>query len=198
MRSFVVAGTTGAIPRIVLAVLLLGGCFPAGSGNGDGGGSVGYSGPTLEVTINGVHFGPAAPSAGAFVDLVATHDPLTGSSTGASFRLGASVGAAGCQLAFDRYGDGVTLGTGQYTVTSQQGATTPDGTVYATTAERFSTPAGGAGCSGSGCDGAAFVLSALDGTHATGYFMGNIVADSGAGEASVVCSFWIPTRTYQP
>lgn len=186
------------VSTLVAAAIFSAGCFPAGSGGSDGGASHGYSGPTLELTVNGVHFGPAAPDPGAAADLVTSRDPLTGRSTGASFRLAASIGSAGCALAFDRYGDGATLGAGQYTVASQQGATTLDGTVYPTTAERFSTPAGGASCSGSGCDGAALVLGAVDATHATGYFMGSIVADSGAGQASVVCSFWVPSRSYQP
>jgi hypothetical protein len=193
--SVINTNTIGATFWIVFAA----GCFPTTNGGSDGGGGGGgFAGPTLELTVNGVHFGPATPDPGAAADLVTSHDPITGRSTGASFRLSATIGTAGCALAFDRYGDGVTLGAGQYTVASQQGATTLDGTVYPTTAERFSTPEGGAGCSGSGCDGAAFALNAVDATHATGYFMGTIVADSGAGQASVVCSFWVPTRSYQP
>ena len=187
--------TTGAI--FWIAVFFAAGCFPA-TGAGSDGGTVGYSAPTLEVTVNGVHFGPAAPDAGAYADLVTMRDPTTGQTTGASFRLSATIGTAGCALAFDRFGNGVTLGVGQYTVASQQGATTLDGTVYPTTAERFSTPEGGAGCTGSGCDGAAFVLSAADATHATGYFMGTITADSGAGQASAICSFYVPMRSFVP
>ncbi|MCA1665394.1 MAG: hypothetical protein LC659_14210, partial [Myxococcales bacterium] len=87
---------------------------------------------------------------------------------------------------------------GQYTVQSMQGGSTLDGTVYPTTAERIATPEGGAGCTGSSCDGAAFVLSAIDAQHASGYFMGTVSADSGAGDAPVVCSFWLTTRTYTP
>ena len=55
-----------------------------------------------------------------------------------------------------------------------QGASTLDGTVYPTTAERIATPEGGAGCTGSDCDGAAFVLSAVDAQHASGYFQGTV------------------------
>ena len=62
-----------------------------------------------------------------------------------------------------------------------QGGSTLDGTVYPTTGERIATPEGGAGCSGSACDDAAFVLSAVDATHVTGYFMGTVTSDSGAG-----------------
>jgi hypothetical protein len=179
-------------------VLFCGGCFPQGTdGGSDGGTSFGFTAPTLEVTISGVHFGPTAPDPGAFVDLVTTRDG-GGKPTSASFRLSATIGQAGCALAFDRFGDNATIGVGQYTVQSMQGASTLDGTVYPTAGERIATPEGGAGCTGSSCDGAAFVLSAIDAQHATGYFMGTVDADSGAGQADVVCTFWLTTRTYTP
>jgi hypothetical protein len=173
------------------------GCWPTDAPSSDDGGVVGYAAPTLELTVNGVHFGPGAPDPGAYADLVVMRDG-NGMPAGGSFRLGASLGNAGCALAFDRFGRGTTLGVGQYTVQSMQGAFTLDGTVYPTTAERVSTPEGGAGCTGTQCDNAAFVLSAVDAKHATGYFRGTVTADSGAGEAEVVCSFWVPMRTYTP
>ena len=163
----------------------------------DGGSSGAFSAPTLELTVSGVHFGPTAPDPGAFVDLVTTRDG-GGKPTMSSFRMSASIGNAGCALSFDRFGNGGTIGVGQYTVQSMQGSSTLDGTVYPTTAERIATPEGGAGCTGSSCDGAAFVLSAVDAQHASGYFMGTVSADSGAGDAPVVCSFWLTTRTYTP
>lgn len=183
---------------LLLGAVAAGGCFPAGADGADGGGQYGYSSPTLELTVNGVHFGPGAPDPGAGASLVTTRDATTGRITGASFRLAASLGSAGCQLAFDRYGDGAAIRVGQYRVQSMQGAFTLDGTVYPTTAERIATPAGNAGCTGSGCDGAAFVLDALDATHASGYFSGTVQADSGAGQAAVICSFWVPMASYQP
>jgi hypothetical protein len=193
-RGLSVVGTVAA------AAIFCSGCFlPTGTPPAArDGGSYGYSGPTLELTVNGVHFGPAAPDPGAAADLVTTRDATTGRVTGASFRMTATLGTAGCALAFDRFGDGATLGVGQYTVQSMQGTSTSNGTVYPTTAQRIATPEGGAGCTGSGCDGAGFVLNAIDATHATGYFRGTVQADSGAGEASVVCSFWVTTGTYQP
>lgn len=175
-----------------------GGCFPTGAASSSDGGSYGFTAPMLELTVGGVHFGPARPDAGAFADLVTMRDATSGQVTGASFRLTATIGMAGCGLAFDRFGTGGILGVGQYTVNSSQGGTTIDGTVYPTNAERFATPVGGFGCTGQGCDYAAFVLSALDATHASGYYMGTVQADSGAGAADVVCSFYVPTRTYQP
>jgi hypothetical protein len=175
-----------------------GGCFPPGAtDDADGGSSGAFSAPTLEVTVSGVHFGPTVPDPGAFADLVVTRDG-GGKPTSSSFRMSGTIGSAGCMLAFDRYGGGVPLAVGQYTVQSMQGASTLDGTVYPTTGERILTPEGGAQCAGSSCDGAAFVLSAVDATHASGYFQGTVDADSGAGQASVVCTFWLPMRMYSP
>ena len=45
-----------------LAATFCGGCFPTGaSSSSDGGTTVAFSAPTLELTISGVHFGPMAP-----------------------------------------------------------------------------------------------------------------------------------------
>ena len=167
-----------------------------GSSTSDGGTSTAFSAPTLEVTVSGVHFGPAAPDPGSYVDLVTTRDG-SGTPTGSSFRLSATVGSAGCGLTFDTFG-GSVIRAGQYTVASMQGGSTLDVTVYPTTGERIATPEGGAGCSGSACDHAAFVLSAVDATHITGYFMGTVTSDSGLGDADVICSFWLTPRTYTP
>ena len=186
------------VSTAALAAIFSAGCFPPGSSSGSDGGTGGaFTAPTLEVTVGGVHFGPTAPDPGAFVDLVTTRDG-GGKPTASSFRLSATIGSAGCVLAFDRFGDNAALGAGQYLVQSMQGASTLDGTVYPTTGERIGTPEGGAGCTGSYCDGAAFVLSAIDANHASGYFSGTVQADSGAGSASVVCTFWLTTRTYTP
>src|SRR4051794_29833721 len=63
-------------PAVVwIAAIVCSGCFPTGSStSSDGGTTVGFSAPTLELTISGVHFGPMAPDPGAFVDLVTTRD----------------------------------------------------------------------------------------------------------------------------
>jgi hypothetical protein len=190
---------TSLVDTLGVGAILLAGCFPTGTASTDGGTApVGFTAPTLELTVNGVHFGPGAPDPGAYADLVTMHDATTGRAMGASFRLNVNLGSAGCALAFDRYGDGAVLPAGQYRVVSMQGSATLDGTVYPTQAERITTPAGGAGCTGSDCDGSVLVLSAMDATHTVGYFQGTVTADSGAGQAAVVCSFWVKTRTYQP
>lgn len=189
---------SSSICTAALASFLLAGCWPVGSTTTDGGTQpVGYATPTLEVTVSGVHFGPAAPDPGSAASLTTTRDPTTGQVTGASFRLAATIGQAGCNLAFDTFGMGAALGPGQYTVASMQGSSTLNGTVYPTTGERISTPEGSGACTGSGCDGAAFVLTAIDAKHATGYFSGTIQGDTG-GVASAVCSFWVATSVYQP
>jgi hypothetical protein len=183
---------------VVWIAIFCGGCFPAGSADTDGGtGGVGFTGPTLELTVSGVHFGPSVPDPGAFVDLVTVRDG-GGKPTQSSFRLSASIGTAGCSLAFDTFGGASAIGAFQYTVEAEQGGTTLDGTVYPTTAESVLTPDGNASCTGSDCDGAAFVLTSIDASHATGYFSGTVASDSGLGSADVVCSFWLTTRTYMP
>ena len=193
------SSTSPTLHTVIWIAIFCAGCFPQGAtGGSDGGTTVGFTGPTLEVTVSGVHFGPAAPDPGAFVDLITARDG-GGKPTQSSFRLSASIGNVGCSLAFDTFGtNSNAIGVGQYTVQSMQGGSTLSGTVYPTTAESFATPEGGASCTGSTCDGSAFVLSAIDAAHATGYFSGTVAADSGAGFADVVCSFWLTTRTYTP
>jgi hypothetical protein len=192
------ASTLFTIHTAAWIAIFCGGCFPTGATDGSDGGSSGaFTAPTLELTISGVHFGPTAPDPGAFVDLVTMRDG-GGKPTMSSFSMSASIGNAGCALSFDTFGGASAIGVGQYTVQSMQGGSTLDGTVYPTTAERVATPEGGAGCTGSSCDGAAFVLSAIDATHASGYFQGTVSSDTGLGDADVVCSFWVKTRTYTP
>jgi hypothetical protein len=169
----------------------LAGCFPAGAGSNGNDGGYGFTAPTLELTVNGVHFGPSAPAAGSTASLQTQRD-ASGAVLSASFSVNAALSSAsaGCQLSFVRYGGGIAAL--QYTVSSQSGAVTADGQVYAPTGERINTPAGGASCSGAGCDFAALALTALDGQHVAGYFSGTMQADSGAGQADVVCTFWLP------
>ncbi|HEY2745396.1 MAG TPA: hypothetical protein VGL86_12255 [Polyangia bacterium] len=189
-------GRSSALVTITCGAFFWIGCFPAGSVTSDGGTTTGFVSPTLELTISGVHFGPAAPDPGAFVDLVTTRDG-NGTATASAFRMSASVGSAGCTLSFDTFGGG-TIGVGQYTVESEQGDETLDGTVYPTTAERVATPEGGAGCTGSDCDGSGFTISAADAAHISGFFSGTVVADSGAGTADVICTFWLTPTMYSP
>ncbi len=73
-----------------------------------------------------------------------------------------------------------------------------DGTVYTTTAERIATAVGGAGFTVSDCDGSAFVISAADALHITGFYSGTVLADSGAGSADIICTFWLTPTTYTP
>jgi hypothetical protein len=180
---------------VVAALIALAGCFPTGSSNGSDGG-YGYSSPTLQVTVNLVKFGPAAPTGSA--TLVNSRDG-NGNPSGGSFRLSASIGSAGCQLAFDRFGaDTSGFGIGQYTIASNVGTTTPAGYVYPTGAESVATPQGNASCTGSGCDNGGFVLYDLTSDHVQGYWRGTVQADSGAGQADVTCSFYVPLSQYQP
>ena len=190
-------GMSSVIGTAALAAIFCVGCFPAGDATGDGGtGGSGFTAPTLELTVSGVHFGPQAPDPGAFVDLVTTRD-ATDAPVSSTFRMSASIGTAGCTLSFDTFGGGV-IGVGQYTVESMQGAATLDGTVYPTTAERIATPEGGAGCTGSDCDGSGFSITAADSAHISGFYSGTVTADDGAGTADIICTFWLTPTTYTP
>jgi hypothetical protein len=178
---------------LALWVTFCAGCFPSTTGGGAGAGGSGggaFTAPTLELTVSGVHFGPAAPDSGSSASLVTTRDTL-GNVSGSSFRLNATLtsAGAGCSFAFDTYGSAITVG--QYTISSQATGTTPSGIVYATGSQRVQTPGGGAACSGSDCDGGAFVISAVDATHVYGYVQATMNADSGAGQASIVCTFYV-------
>jgi hypothetical protein len=168
-----------------------------GSGGGGSSGTRAFTGPTLELTVTGMHFGPAAPDSGSSASLVTTRDSL-GNISGSSFRLGATLQAAGagCNFAFDTYGS--AIGVGQYLISSQANGATPSGIVYAPGSERVQTPETGAGCSGTACDGGAFVIIAVDAAHVYGYVRATMSADSGAGVADIVCTFYVPMSQYSP
>jgi hypothetical protein len=184
------------------ALALGGGClFPQSTSDGgssdDGGtgGGVGYTSPTLAVTVAGVHFGPAAP--GGTASLVNSRD-AAGNLVSGSFRISATVAMAGCQLAFDRFGAGAGIGVGQYTINSNVGSVTPSGIVYPTGAETVTFPQGSASCTGSDCDFGALVLSQVDSDHVQGYWSGVVSDGAGQGTAEAVCSFYLPWSQYQP
>jgi hypothetical protein len=195
MRSFL----SFVAPLALLATWA--GCFPWGSSSGSDGGSggYGYSSPTLLLTVNGMHFGPAAPTGSA--SLINSRD-AAGNRTGGSFRLDVSInvagGAAGCQLAFDRFGPDTAIGVGQYTVSSSVGATTPSGYVYPTGAEAVTTPDGNGSCTGSGCDFGALMLSDVTADHVQGYWSGNVQNAVGPEQVPAVCSFYVKWSQYQP
>jgi hypothetical protein len=175
------------------------GCFPStmGGGGAGSGGSGAFTAPTFELTVSGVHFGPAPPDSGSNASLVTTRDSL-GNVMGASFRLNATLtsASAGCNFAFDTFGAPISIG--QYTISSNVSGTTPSGIVYATGSETVQTPEGGASCAGSGCDNGAFVISSMDAAHVYGYVSETMSANSGAGVASVVCTFYVPMSQYVP
>ena len=172
-----------------------GGLFGNG-GDSDGGSqqASGFGTPTLEVTVGGVHSGPAAPDGNSFVDLVNQYDS-TGSLSRSSLQIIASSTAANasCSLAADRYGEFVTsFGAGTYTLSGSGLNGTPDGTAAPSGAPAAATSQGVFTCTGSACNGVALSLSWIDANHAEGFFSGTL---SGA---DVVCAFYLPTRTFRP
>src|SRR5882724_7873956 len=87
---------------IVLAVACMGNsCFP--DGGTDGGGYVGLGTPQLEVTVDGVHVGPAAVVAGSYASLVTQRDSL-GQASQADLLLHAVAPSASFDLRVSRFG----------------------------------------------------------------------------------------------
>lgn len=186
--------------RLLLGALLLAGCNFGSTGGADGGGGYGFGQPALQVTINGVQFGPAAPDATSYAELVTQRDGA-GRVLQSTFTVAASASAVGaaCNLVVQRFGSGATAIAAlpyQLQVAGTNG--TPDGTVAPIAGERVSVPQGTWQCTGSSCNGGTFNLSVLDASHAEGFLSGVFAHTGGVNDANVVCSFWLPMRTYQP
>lgn len=175
--------------------------YLAAACNGHGGtGPVGYGGPALEVTIDGIHLGPAAPDPGSSVSLIDTKNQLA-QVTDSQLRILAGSTAAGatCQLGFERFGDGITpIRATFYTLGAVVGGGTPDGTVTPIGGERVIGPGDSWQCAGSSCDGGQLVINVVDSLHVEGYFAATLASDSRGQPASVVCSFYVPMSSYAP
>jgi hypothetical protein len=195
-----------------LLVAVLGGCNlfdPTGTPQGGGGGATGASGgatgfgrATVEVTVGGVHYGPSAPAAGGSASLVDSRD-ANGEVTLSTFRASAATsdGAAGCTVAVQRSGQGVTpigAGAGYILQSSGEAGATPDGAVEPVEGESATAPSGAFTCSGAACNGVGLSLSYLGADHVEGWLSGTLPSTSGAGAADVVCSFWLPLGAYAP
>jgi hypothetical protein len=190
---------------IVLAALVgASGCslFDNGSGGGNGGGgggAVGFGRPTLELTISGMHFGPSSPDPGSGVDLATSRD-ITGAVTSTTLTISASSASTGasCGFGFQRYGDSIAPFQGPGTYQLEAETATGSGMVAPLASETVTVPQGSFVCSGSTCDGAVLVLTVLASDHVEGSLSGTFADTGGAGAADVVCSFYLPTRSFMP
>src|SRR5689334_2064707 len=156
----------------LLGLLGLAACFGAGKGGGE---PAPWTSPTLEITVSGIHLGPAATDPGSGASLSDQHDPSTGRVTDSQLHITATSTAAGgsCQLAFDRFGDGISpIAAGAFQLDSSGLGGSGNGTVAPIAGERVVGPADSWSCTGSSCDGMVLALSALDSTHASGYLAG--------------------------
>lgn len=188
------------------AALALGGCEYFNQpvpGNDGGARSYGYGEPTLEVTVNGLHFGPAAPDPTAAASLIDSLDSV-GRVTLSSFRVQASASSAGtaCGLSLQRSGSSFggavqPIGVGSYLLSSGGGAGA-SGTLQPIEGEVVSTPQGTWSCSGAACNNSGFVLTHLDADHAEGYLSGTFASATGGSIVQVVCSFYLPLSVYSP
>jgi hypothetical protein len=184
---------------IQYAFLLLAGCSGTGT-TGDGGYNYGFGTPTLQLTINGVRFGPSVPDAASGGELVTTRD-ASGQVVDSTFRLSVSSAATGaaCNIAVQRFGSGVgPIIALPYQFATPRNARTDDGTVAAIGGESVSVPQGTWQCTGSSCDGSVLSFTVLAADHVEGLLTGTFQHTGGMGEASVVCSFYVPMRTYVP
>jgi hypothetical protein len=191
---------------VLAAALALGtGCgifdLPDG-GAGDGGTQMnGFGKPTLELTVDGTHFGPAAPDVASGAQLVTTRDSFTGQASDCTFRVVVSTSSVGdaCNLAFDRQGQDIDpIGPGGYQLSATTGSDTPQGTLAPIAGESIAIPQGNWFCAGNSCDGAALVISGMDTAHVEGYFSSTLQSNVGGASAQVVCSFYLPWTVYQP
>jgi hypothetical protein len=189
---------------LALALLGLGGCGLFNQPGPDGGThpmNYGFGKPTLEVTVGGVHFGPATPDSGSAASLVDKRDNATGRVISSSFQATASLSGAGaaCRLGLQREGDGVTpIGVASYLLAASSGGPTPDGAVEPIAGEAASSPQGSFACNGTTCNGAGFVLTAVDASHAEGWLSGTFEDVSGGAPVDVACAFWLPMSGYSP
>jgi hypothetical protein len=189
-----------AAVRIALPLLLLAGCFQTGPSGYDGGGSIGFGTPTLQLTVAGVRLGPSAPDPGSGVDVVDEVNPLTGRVTRSMITISASSAAAkaSCQLYGERFGDGVLpFFATQYLIEAPTGLATRDGTASPGAGELVTGGTSSFRCTGSGCNGGVLAFTHLSSHHVEGYLSGTFVADTGAGSTNAVCAFWLPTRTFR-
>jgi hypothetical protein len=180
--------------RHLLPVFILASCGGTPNPNTNDNTQVGYGKPTLEVTVNGVHSGPAAPDGNSFFDYVNQYDS-NGTLTRSSVQIVASSTAANasCSLAADRYGNFLTpFGVGQYSLGGSSVNGTGDGVAAPVGAPAAATSAGLFSCTGSACGAVGLSITWIDAGHAEGFFGGTM---SGA---DVICSFYLPTRTFRP
>jgi hypothetical protein len=182
-----------------LVVMLLAGCFPPGTATNDMG-PTGFGTPTLLVTVGGTRIGPAMPDVGSGADLVDDVDPVTGRTTRSVITIDArsTSGGSSCQLYAERLGDGV-LGffATAYRLAATTGSLTENGAASPGAGERVVVSNNGFNCSGSGCDGAVLSFSALSANHVEGYLSGTFESDTGSGAVDIICSFYLPTRTFR-
>jgi hypothetical protein len=182
------------------AVCLLAGAVGCGGSVASNDQTSGYGGPTVEITVGGVHFGPSLPGAGSSVSYSDTRDS-EGNVVESSLRIDALTadGAARCGIALHRYGRSISpiLASG-YQVAAGTTDQTPDGTVDPAGTELVSTTAGSWQCGGSDCDGAFLSLRYLAGDHAEGFFTATLQSTSGDVPVDTTCSFYLPLSVYQP
>lgn len=171
-------------------------CFP--EGGGVDGGYVGAGAPSLEVTVDGVHVGPAPATVGAYADLTTTRDAL-GQLLSTNLVIHPMAMMASCDIPVARFGAGVQpFRAAAYQLRTPLGDTTPEGTAAVQGGATVTAGALTLKCFGDGCNASVLAITVMDAAHVEGYLSGQL-ADPNDGQVSTtVCSFYVPWRTYQP
>jgi hypothetical protein len=186
----------------VLAALVAGCNFPFGTDGGTSSGpppANGFGKPTVEVTIDSAHFGPATPDPGAVASLVDSLDS-SGRVITSTFRVAASTGGAACSIAVQRFGnDGVApIGALPYLIGAPGDTGTADGMVAPVEGEAVSAPQGSFNCTGNACNGVGFDIRYLAADHVEGWLSGTFASNDGSSASQITCSFWLPFTSYSP
>ncbi|HEX2574680.1 MAG TPA: hypothetical protein VH877_34350 [Polyangia bacterium] len=188
-----------ALPLLVTAAAGCGLFDNSGGNNNSDGGGTAYTSPTLEVTINGIHFGPSAPTSDSSASLINTRDS-TGRVTSSVFRMVAASSQSGatCNVSAQRSGNDVApIGQGGYTFSTQLGTPQYDA-VAPIEGEGVTVPQGTFQCTGQACTGTVFAITRMSDTMIEGYVSGTWADSNGSFAAPVVCSFYVPLTSYVP
>ena len=117
--------------------------------------------------------------------------------TGNDLVIHAEGGIARCDMHVSRFGANVLpFRAAPYAIRTPLGDTTPEGTVspsgpITVVAGQLTLQCGGAECG-------SLVPTILDDKHVEGYLSGSLADPSDGQVSSVVCTFYVPWRIYQP
>jgi hypothetical protein len=190
---------------IWIGALVATGCIFDNSGannnNSNNNNQHGFGAPTVELTVDGVHLGPARADGSAAASLADTRDGL-GTVVQSTFTVSASSSAAGadCGFTVQRYAPSGTtpIVAIAYQLATPTSDTTGDGTVAVTGTVRADGQGHSWACGGSDCDGAVLALDYLAADHVEGSLSAALATSDGSSASQIVCAFYLPMAGYTP